>query len=75
MADLLGEDFGLAQIDKLCRCLDKLLTHKQGLPLLSQSAVGGAFPGPIRRAASSVPRLSQAQARLSAINGPIVCRW
>ena len=28
MADLLGEDFGLAQIDKLCRCLDKLLEHK-----------------------------------------------
>lgn len=31
MADLLGEDFGLVQIDKLYRCLDKLLVHKQGL--------------------------------------------
>lgn len=31
MADLLGEDFGLVQIDKLYRCLDKLLAHKQGL--------------------------------------------
>ena len=31
MADLLGEDFGLAQSDKLYRCLDKLLAHKQGL--------------------------------------------
>jgi hypothetical protein len=31
MADLLGEDFGLVQIDKLYRCLDKLLVHKPGL--------------------------------------------
>jgi hypothetical protein len=29
MADLLGEDVGLVQIDKLYRCLDKLLSHKQ----------------------------------------------
>ncbi len=29
MADLLGEDFGLVQIDKLYRCLDRLLVHKQ----------------------------------------------
>ena len=29
MADLLGEDVGLVQIDKLYRCLDKLLAHKQ----------------------------------------------
>lgn len=31
MADLLREDFGLVQLDKLYRCLDKLLAHKQGL--------------------------------------------
>ena len=31
LADLLGEDFGLVQIDKLYRCLDKLLAHKQAL--------------------------------------------
>lgn len=31
LADLLGEDFGLVQIDKLYRCLDKLLAHKQEL--------------------------------------------
>jgi hypothetical protein len=31
MGDLLGEDFGLVQIDKLYRCLDKLLLHKEGL--------------------------------------------
>ena len=31
MADLLGEDFSLVQIDKLYRCLDKLLNHKQDL--------------------------------------------
>ncbi len=31
MADLLGEDFGLVQIDKLYRCLDKLLDHKEDL--------------------------------------------
>jgi hypothetical protein len=31
MGDLLGEDFGLVQIDKLYRCLDKLLPHKEGL--------------------------------------------
>jgi len=31
MADLLGEDFGLVQSDKLYRCLDKLLDHKQEL--------------------------------------------
>jgi Transposase DDE domain len=31
MGDLLGEDFGLVQIDKLYRCLDKLLAHKEGL--------------------------------------------
>lgn len=31
MADLLGEDFALAQSDKLYRCLDKLLSHKVGL--------------------------------------------
>jgi hypothetical protein len=31
MADLLGEDFGLAEIHKLYRCLDRVLEHKQGL--------------------------------------------
>jgi len=31
MADLLGEDYGLVQSDKLYRCLDKLVAHKQGL--------------------------------------------
>jgi hypothetical protein len=31
MGDLLGEDFALVQIDKLYRCLDKLLPHKEGL--------------------------------------------
>jgi hypothetical protein len=29
VGDLLGEDFCLVQIDKLYRCLDKLLVHKQ----------------------------------------------
>jgi len=29
MGDLLGEDFGLVQKDKLYRCLDKLLVHKR----------------------------------------------
>lgn len=29
VGDLLGEDFGVVQIDKLYRCLDKLLEHKQ----------------------------------------------
>lgn len=29
MADLLGEDFGIAQKDKLYRCLDKLVKHKR----------------------------------------------
>jgi hypothetical protein len=29
MADLLGEDIGLVQINKLYRCLDKCLAHKQ----------------------------------------------
>ncbi len=29
MADLLGEDFALVQKDKLYRCLDRLLPHKQ----------------------------------------------
>lgn len=28
MGDLLGEDYGLVQIDKLYRCLDRLLAHK-----------------------------------------------
>ncbi len=31
MGDLLGEDFGLLQIDKLYRCLDNLVAHKQAL--------------------------------------------
>ena len=31
MGDLLGEDFGLVQIDKLYRCLDKLVEHKRAL--------------------------------------------
>jgi transposase len=31
MGDLLGEDFGLVQKDKLYRCLDRLLEHKQAL--------------------------------------------
>jgi hypothetical protein len=30
VGDLLGEDFGLVQIDKLYRCLDKLPAHKEG---------------------------------------------
>lgn len=29
LPDLLGEDFALVQIDKLYRCLDKLLAHKE----------------------------------------------
>jgi len=29
VGDLLGEDFGLVQIDKLYRCLDRLLAHKE----------------------------------------------
>src|SRR6266704_679775 len=31
MADLLGEDFGLAETHKLYQCLDRLLTHKKAL--------------------------------------------
>lgn len=31
ISDLLGEDFGLVQIQKLYRCLDKLVEHKQAL--------------------------------------------
>jgi transposase len=31
MADLLGEDFSLAQKDNLYRCLDKVLTHRDAL--------------------------------------------
>lgn len=31
MADLLGEDFGLVQADKLYRCLDRLVAHKKAL--------------------------------------------
>ncbi len=31
MGDLLGEDFGLVQRDKLYRCLDKLVEHKDAL--------------------------------------------
>ncbi len=31
MADLLGEDFSLAQKDNLYRCLDKLLVHREAL--------------------------------------------
>ncbi len=31
MGDLLGEDLGLVQINKLYRCLDKLLAHKASL--------------------------------------------
>jgi transposase len=31
MGDLLGEDYGLVQKDKLYRCLDKLLEHKEEL--------------------------------------------
>jgi hypothetical protein len=31
MGDLLGEDFGLVQIDQLYRCSDKLLPHKEDL--------------------------------------------
>jgi hypothetical protein len=31
IGDLLGEDFGLVQIDKLYRCLDRVLPHKEGL--------------------------------------------
>ena len=48
MADLLGEDFGLVQSDKLYRCLDKLLAHKQGLRLGEtgvQGQVSGALVG------------------------------
>lgn len=31
MGDLLGEDFSVVQVDKLYRCLDKLVTHKTEL--------------------------------------------
>lgn len=31
IGDLLGEDFGVVQKDKLYRCLDKLVEHKKGL--------------------------------------------
>jgi hypothetical protein len=43
MADLLGEDLGLAEIHKLYRCHDRLLEHKQALfdHLLLRSPVKG----------------------------------
>ena len=51
MADLLGEDFGLAQSDKLYRCSDKVLSHKKWLVLVPAATLGDAVRRPFRRAA------------------------
>jgi hypothetical protein len=34
LADLLGEDAGLAEIHKLYRCHDRLLVHKQAVSII-----------------------------------------
>ena len=43
VGDLLGEDVGLVQIDKLYRCLDKLLEHKQDFFTMLTAAWQGLF--------------------------------
>ena len=44
LADLLGEDAGLAEIHKLYRCHDRLLTHKQAV----FDHLGGAVARPVQ---------------------------
>ena len=51
MADLLGEDFALADNDTLYRCLDKLLEHHAGAFLAFAAALGGSVRRAVRRAA------------------------
>ena len=84
MADLLGEDFGLAQKDKLYRCLDKLLAHKTDLFSFA-AALGDAVRCQVRRAAlrfdQHVFRVRSARIRQAALwlqPGQAVrtaCRW
>ncbi len=43
MGDLLGEDYGLVQKDKLYRCLDKLVEHKEDLFYFSEERLHNMF--------------------------------
>ena len=60
MADLLGEDVGLAEIHKLYRCHDRLLEHKQALVRSSGRALARPVQHQLRRAALCALSPSQA---------------
>ncbi len=62
MADLLGEDLGLAEIHKLYRCHDRLLEHKQAL----FDHLVGRWRDHLFRGRSAVCRKRQATPRLFA---------
>ena len=55
MADLLGEDVGLAEIHKLYRCHDRLLEHKQALfdHLVGRGATCSTFRSTFRSTSCS----------------------
>ena len=90
VGDLLGEDLGLVQVDKLYRCLDKLLAHKADFFTLKarwQSLFAVSFellydltstyfesPPP---AAGREPgaRRASANSATAATSGRTACRW
>src|SRR3954452_11813000 len=52
LADLLGEDAGLAEIHKLYRCHDRLLVHKQAV----FDPLGGTVAGPVQHQLRIAPK-------------------
>ena len=51
MDELLGTDFAVAEKDRLYRCLDRVLEHKQELFRVAAAEVGGSVPSRFRSAA------------------------
>ena len=86
LADLLGGDFGLAEIHKLYRCHDRLLEHKEALfdhltgrwrdlfnarfDLLLYDLTSTYF-----EAEPPFPKATSGASAIRAIIGPTACRW
>jgi hypothetical protein len=86
MADLLDEDFSLAQKDNLYRCLDRLLKHRDALfqhlgrggKICSERSSKCCFtirPARILRATHLFPKAINAAMDTVATSAPTVCRW
>ena len=54
MDELLGTDFAVAEKDRLYRCLDRVLEHKQDLFRMAEAEVGRSVSGAISKCCSTI---------------------